>query len=269
MLFVFYPTIVSILAKSINCVKIEGVNRLFDDLEEECYTGTHLLMILCVSTPGLIAWAIGIPLYALYKLQSNMAALIAIKEYADGKQHADLLKRFKVRLGFLTAGYDDKYFYWEIVLLSRKSILVIMIVFLSSVSSGVQSLAAIFFLTCFFLLQWRLQPYYDPALNQMETMSLFVIIVTIYSGLYYQAGEGDSFMESQIITWLIFAAVLIPSIVFAVNFSRKMWVEILKVAANKSATAFRYMTCGSVVLTEFKLRYMEEDSDDDNAGDQF
>ena len=90
-----------------------------------------------------------------------------------------------MRLGFLTAGYDDKYFYWEIVLLSRKSILVIMIVFLSSVSSGVQSLTALFFLTSFFMLQWKLQPYYDPALNQMETMSLFVIILTIYSGLYY------------------------------------------------------------------------------------
>lgn len=84
-LFLFYPTIVSILAKSINCVKIEGVNRLFDDLEEECYTGMHLLMILTVSTPGLIAWAIGIPLYALWKLQSNMAALIKIKEFASGK----------------------------------------------------------------------------------------------------------------------------------------------------------------------------------------
>lgn len=166
-----------------------------------------------------------------------------------------------MRLGFLTAGYDDKYFYWEIVLLSRKSILVIMIVFLSSVSSGVQSLAAVFFLTAFFMLQWKLEPYYDPALNHMEALSLFVIILTIYSGLYYQAGEGDELMESQPVTWLIFCAVLIPSIVFAVNFIRKMWVEILKVVAGKSSRVFRFMTCGTKDILEFKLQYMDEDSD--------
>ena len=36
-LFLFYPTIVSILAKSMNCVKIENESRLYDDLEEVCY----------------------------------------------------------------------------------------------------------------------------------------------------------------------------------------------------------------------------------------
>ena len=95
------------------------------------------------------------------------------------------MRRFKVRLGFLTAGYDDTYYMWEIVLLMRKTVLVLLIVFLSSVSSGVQSLSAILILTVFFMVQWRLQPYYDEELNAMETLSLFVIILTIYAGLYY------------------------------------------------------------------------------------
>jgi hypothetical protein len=95
------------------------------------------------------------------------------------------MRRFKVRLGFLTAGYDDTYYMWEIVLLMRKTVLVLLIVFLSSVSSGVQSLSAILILTVFFMVQWRLQPYYDAELNAMETLSLFVIILTIYAGLYY------------------------------------------------------------------------------------
>ena len=30
----------------------------------------------------------------------------------------------------------------------------------------------------------------------METLSLFVIIITIYSGLYYQAAAGDPIMEN-------------------------------------------------------------------------
>ena len=143
----------------------------------------------------------------------------------------------------------------EIVLLMRKTILVLMIVFLSSVSSGVQSLSAILILTVFFMIQWKLQPYYDPALNAMETLSLFVIILTIYSGLYYQAGEGEQIMESQVVTWIIFCAVLIPSLIFALNFGKKMWIEILKVVSVKSAKAFRFLTCGSVDITEFKLEH--------------
>ena len=67
-LFLFYPTIVSIQAKSLNCIEIEGESRLFDDLEELCYTGTHLIVVLTVALPGLIAWAAGIPIYALIKL---------------------------------------------------------------------------------------------------------------------------------------------------------------------------------------------------------
>ena len=84
-LFLFYPTIVTIIAKSANCIIIEGTSRLYDDLEEECYKGTHLLMLLTVSLPGGIAWVLGIPLYALRKLYSNMTALLKIKEFSAGK----------------------------------------------------------------------------------------------------------------------------------------------------------------------------------------
>ena len=84
-LFLFYPTIVQILAKSINCKDIEGTSRLFDDLEEVCYEGTHLLILCSVSIPGLIAWAVGIPVYAFIKLKSNIGALSKIKKFAEGK----------------------------------------------------------------------------------------------------------------------------------------------------------------------------------------
>ena len=90
----------------------------------------------------------------------------------------------------------------------------------------------------------------------MEILSLGVIILTIYSGLYYQAGEGDAFMESDIVTYVIFLSVIVPSIVFAINFIRKMWLEILKIVANKSAKAFRFITLGTSDLTEFKQRHM-------------
>ena len=108
------------------------------------------MIILTVSLPGLIAWAAGIPIYALVKLSRNMEDLAELKKAAAGKSFEDLQRSFNIRMGFLTAGYGDDYFYWEIVLLMRKTLIVLMIVFLSSVSSGVQSLTAVLVLTIFF-----------------------------------------------------------------------------------------------------------------------
>ena len=150
-----------------------------------------------------------------------------------------------IRLGFLVAGYTKEYYYWEIVLLIRKSILVLVIVKLATVSSGMQSLVSTALLTAFAVWQWHTKPYYDPVLNNMEQLSLFVIIFTIYAGLYYQAGENDPIVDSDFVKWVIFTAVITPSLVFAVNFIHKMRIEILKVAAGKSNKLFRYLTCGS------------------------
>ena len=92
----------------------------------------------------------------------------------------------------------------------------------------------------------------------METLSLSVIIITIYFGLYYQAGEGEPIMQSDIVSWMIFIMVLSPSIMFAVNFSGKMWIEVLKVVAGKSTKAFRFLTCGTKDITVFKMQYMDD-----------
>ena len=93
--------------------------------------------MIFVSIPGLIGWAAGIPILALVRLKSNIQELNLIKQHSAGKKHEDLMRSFKIRLGFLTAGYQDKYYYWEIVLLMRKTAIVLLIVFLSSVSSGI------------------------------------------------------------------------------------------------------------------------------------
>ena len=96
-----------------------------------------------------------------------------------------LVIRFRIRLGFLTAGYVDDLYYWEIILLMRKTMIVLLLTFLAPVSSGVQSLTAIMIFVIFFMIQIKLKPFYDESLNNMESISLFVLIMTIYCGLYY------------------------------------------------------------------------------------
>ena len=76
--FLFYPTIVSYLASSINCTEIEDTPRLYDDLEEICYQGLHLQIIYFVTIPGLTLWAFGIPLLSFFLLRRGFAYLNGI-----------------------------------------------------------------------------------------------------------------------------------------------------------------------------------------------
>lgn len=100
--FLFYPTIVSYLAKSINCTKIEDTYRLYDDLEQECFTGRHMSVVYTISIPGLILWAFGVPLLG-YGLMERSRKEIAKKEFLTNPTMKNKLKeRFKLRLGFLT-----------------------------------------------------------------------------------------------------------------------------------------------------------------------
>ena len=117
-----------------------------------------MLMLLTVTIPSLIAWAIGIPIYTIIKLFANRKAIENIKEFdtVDGRYHAILMRQFKTRLGFLIEGYQEKYFYWENILLIRKSILVLLIEFFSLFSSGMQSLVLIWAITICLLIHMRI-----------------------------------------------------------------------------------------------------------------
>ena len=149
------------LASSINCTKIEDNWRLYDDLEEVCMQGSHLEIVLALTLPGMGLWVFGIPLLGLYSIRKARYNLKALKFHSDPSIYEKMRLRNKLRLGFLTQGYEDMYFYWEIVLLFRKTLLVLLMTFLAPVSSGVQSLSAILLLYGFLTLQISKKPFYD------------------------------------------------------------------------------------------------------------
>ena len=93
--------------------------------------------MLTLSIPGLILWAFGIPFMGLKALNKFLHDLKDVKTHSDPLVYKRLHQRFRLRLGFLTSGYKKEYYYWEIVLLLRKTIFVLMMVFLAPVSTGV------------------------------------------------------------------------------------------------------------------------------------
>lgn len=91
----------------------------------------------------------------------------------------------------------------------------------------------------------------------MESLSLLVIVLTIFGGLFYQAGQDETIMALKSVEIAIFLIVFVPTVVFTVNFLLKMRIEILKVAVNKSPKAFRFVTCGFSDINAFRSKYLD------------
>jgi hypothetical protein len=94
----------------------------------------------------------------------------------------------------------------------------------------------------------------------MERISLFVLILTIYAGLYYQSGKEDAIMQSSAVMWIIFIMVLLPSTSFVLFFLYQMRIEIFKVMIRRSPKVFMFITCGMVDMHKFREQYMQDEN---------
>ena len=146
----------------------------------------------------------------------------------------------------MTQGYTEEYYYWEVVQLLRKTILVLLLTFLAPISAGVQSLTAILVLIFSLVLHIKTQPFYDDKLNTLESMSLFVMVFIIYFGLYYQAGKKDPFVQGDGTMWCIFFLILLISLFFMTLFFVRMRMEILKATVSKYPCFFKMFACGRI-----------------------
>jgi hypothetical protein len=75
LLFLVHPNIAKAMFLSFNCLEVDGVYRLREDISSICYNGVHLTYMLIVVIPSILIWAIGIPMFALALLIRNRRIL--------------------------------------------------------------------------------------------------------------------------------------------------------------------------------------------------
>ena len=119
-----------------------------------------------------------------------------------------------MKYGFLFNGYNINYFYWEVIIMYRKVLIVMSTVFFSVVSSEVQVLVAICILIISMILQVIYEPFYTKTLNRMEHYSLQVSSLTMYGGMFYITGTHYSYMNNNWIRWFFMLLIIIPNIIF-------------------------------------------------------
>ncbi|CDW78175.1 UNKNOWN [Stylonychia lemnae] len=117
LLFLAHPSIVQYSFYDFKCKNIDGELRLQDDLEVICWNSTHTFFSYFVALPSIVVWGIGIPFFAL----------VILFKFRDDLE----TRRTREKYGFLYRGYKIDYFYWEIVIMYRKIIIIFVSVFIA------------------------------------------------------------------------------------------------------------------------------------------
>lgn len=91
---------------------------MYADLQIECYVGAHYFWSLGVALPSLIVWGLGIPLFAFLLITREKDKLTSLET--------------KEKFGFLYNGYKKEFYYWEVVIMYRKILMVIISVVIAN-----------------------------------------------------------------------------------------------------------------------------------------
>lgn len=166
-----HSIIIKITFSPFSCKNIDGDLYLNDDLDVKCWVGAHKLYTLSVALPGGIVWGIFIPVFLIYFTHRN-------KKFFN-ELH------IKQRYGFVIAGFKSERYYWEIVIIYRKILVISASIVFGSLTVELQTLSVLIILLIASYMQTELNPFLDKNMNKMEFRSIIVSIVTIYCGLYY------------------------------------------------------------------------------------
>ena len=214
-----YLTVVTTAVGAFNCAKVHDGIKLDDveathrywmeDTSVKCYTGMHLTYILVVSVP-LMAFTIAFPV-----------ALAVCLAFAR-KQNRLQWKWTRETMGFVFMVFDEKYVYWDCLILLRKAALSIIIVFAYRLGGNLQGLLALAVIAIAQFLQTHFNPFDHKLkrLNFLENVSLSVSFFTFLCGLILNEERFINDVIQMILTVfllcgnVVFLAVLLFALVW-------------------------------------------------------
>jgi predicted outer membrane repeat protein len=192
-LFVIHPSISQQTLQMFSCKRLGtdgGDLYLMMDMSQKCFSSSHMAWIFTVALPCVALYVIGIPALGFRILHRNRYRLgtTAVQQ----------------RYSFLYRGYQHKWYFWEIVVVARKVLLVCIAVFFTY-NIHVQALMAVFLVCGCLMAHIYARPYEEVRLDWMEFFSLVVSFSTFWCGLFLFV-EELSYTDKVILSIVIVLA---------------------------------------------------------------
>jgi len=170
--FMVYPIITNYTFELFNCLEIEGKYLLKRDLTVECWKEQHIGYIIIGGLPGLALWVVGFPAIIFSILYRHRKCL----------NEPDTL----IKYGLFYVGLSDKMFYWEIIIINSKKVLIIVAsILLSRTNKVFLSLLCFLILYLNVLLCRYTSPYTSESLNSIEACSIIAGVAVILIGIFF------------------------------------------------------------------------------------
>ena len=133
--YTVFPSVLSRLALSLSC-RIYGSKQLLTEaLSVTCWQGAHLTVVSLVAIPGILMYAIFIPIMLakiLYTARVNNTLYPTQSDYNA---------QYTIRYGFLFAGYRENFEWYESAVMLRKCAFVMLSIFLRPYGAAAQVVA--------------------------------------------------------------------------------------------------------------------------------
>jgi hypothetical protein len=100
---------------------------------------------MTTALPSIIVWGLGIPAFAFLLLQKEKHRL----KYPDVKE----------KYGFLYNGYRKAFYFWEVVIMYRKIMVIFIAVFISNFGVITQALFVFLLVICFLIINLKWKPF--------------------------------------------------------------------------------------------------------------
>ena len=216
-IFLIYPSLIKEIALMLNCTDRTCVDSetchpfLVVDPSIEC-TGDKYTTYKFMSFVLFFGYGFGLPLGGWIMLYRNLSGLRT--------------KEVMSTLGFLYAGYRQKRWYWEMVIMIRKMFIVFIVVFLAR-NAEHQIWAAMWTTALFLFLNVMLRPFKFSILWILENISLMCLMLTLNLALFYFADLTDS--AKSLLTWSIVGFNVLVLLTFVFFIVRDLIKEITNI----------------------------------------
>lgn len=133
-----------------------------------------------------------------------------------------------------------QHYYWEVVVVIRKVLLICVAVFLAEFGFLVQALAAMGLAFFAYLAHVAAMPFRNEKLDVLEKCSLLMSLATFYFGSYLNSPAIEG-LSAVIISILIMLANIVFVIVFIWSVRRELWSKLLSVLDQGRVCTLRVM----------------------------
>ena len=223
--YVAYIGVTKTVVNILNCIKVHDSTVFLKDsttyywavdTSQECLSGTHAVLAGVAGFPILILFSISFPLVSAAILLTRRSRTTLVNKWLFATA------------GFMYRSYSTKFIFWESIIMLRKALLAIVVVFAYPLGGNLQGVLS----SCVLIIALYVQAYCCPyrndykELNFYEGLSLLVSTLTFVAGLFFNDTRTSN--ASRILLTVVVFLLNVAFLLFLVITFGRSCMDVLK-----------------------------------------